>query len=210
MQGMPSAHRRLATSFGAGLAVAAVAGWFVAWEVTMLAAWTAAASTFLAMAWRAVWGADSARTRAIAQGQDETRLSADLIILAASVISLVGVGFILLKAEREQGLAQASMTTLGLVSIVLAWSAVHTVYALRYADLYYVHDGGIEFHEGEPPDYRDFAYFAFTIGMTYQVSDTELQTKLVRRMVLRHALLSYVFGTAIIAVAINAVAGLAR
>ena len=80
----------------------------------------------------------------------------------------------------------------------------------RYADLYYTQDGGIDFNGDDVPDYRDFAYLAFTIGMTYQVSDTNLQTKAVRRTALRHALLSYLFGTAIIAVMINVVASIAR
>ncbi len=97
-----------------------------------------------------------------------------------------------------------------MISVLLAWAVVHTVYALRYADLYYSLEGGIQFNEVEAPDYRDFAYLAFTIGMTYQVSDTNLQAKAIRHTALRHALLSYLFGTAIIAMTINIVAGLAH
>jgi len=84
------------------------------------------------------------------------------------------------------------------------------VYTLRYADLYYQHEGGLDFNQTEEPDYRDFAYLAFTIGMTYQVSDTNLRLKAVRRTALRHALLSYLFGAVIIAMTINIVASLAN
>ena len=131
-------------------------------------------------------------------------------MLVACVASLVGVGFILLKASRAEGAGAAGMTGLGVLSVVLAWGVVHLVYALRYADLYYSNGDGIDFNESGDPNYRDFAYLAFTIGMTYQVSDTNLKTKAIRHTALRHALLSYLFGTAIIAVMINVVAGLAH
>jgi uncharacterized membrane protein len=94
------------------------------------------------------------------------------------------------------------------VSVALAWMSVHTVYVLRYARLYYSPpDGGIDFH-GERPDYADFAYLALTIGMTFQVSDTDLTGKRVRRSALHHALLSYVFGTGIVAITVSSVAAL--
>ncbi|MGH9277374.1 MAG: DUF1345 domain-containing protein, partial [Acidimicrobiales bacterium] len=95
-----------------------------------------------------------------------------------------------------------------LFGIVLAWAVVHSVYTLRYARLYYQEGGGIDFSQAADPDYRDFAYVAFTIGMTYQVSDTEVASRSIRHTVLRHALLSFVFGTAILAVTINVVASL--
>jgi uncharacterized membrane protein len=154
--------------------------------------------------------ADSATTRVIAGRQDESRVASDIIILCACVASLIGVGLILLKASDARGGALAGMTALGVVSVVLAWMLVHTVFTLRYADLYYAHDHGVDFNESDDPDYLDFAYLAFTIGMTYQVSDTDLQTEPIRHMALRHALLSYLFGTAIIAMTINVVAGIAQ
>ena len=88
------------------------------------------------------------------------------------------------------------------------WLSVHTVFVLRYARLYYSPpDGGIDFHD-EPPDYRDFAYLALTIGMSFQVSDTDLLGKRIRRVALHHALLSYVFATGIVAIAVSSVAAL--
>ena len=88
---------------------------------------------------------------------------------------------------------------------------VHTVYTLKYARLFYQGTpGGIAFNEPEPPQYTDFAYLAFTIGMTFQVSDTDLQDKDVRRTVLHHAWISFPLGAVIIAASINLVAGLAK
>jgi uncharacterized membrane protein len=99
----------------------------------------------------------------------------------------------------------------GVGAIVSSWGVVHTVFTLRYAALYYRGpDGGVNFNEDDQPTYVDFAYLAFTIGMTYQVSDTNLTTKEIRHTALRHALLSYLFGTVIIAATINLAAGLVK
>lgn len=97
---------------------------------------------------------------------------------------------------------------IGLTSIVLAWILVHMNFALRYAFLYYyAHDGGIKFDDTDKkPIFSDFLYFAFTIGMTYQVSDSQVTNQKIRSTVLRHALLSFLFGTTIIAVSINFIA----
>jgi uncharacterized membrane protein len=95
------------------------------------------------------------------------------------------------------------------LSVALSWAAVHTVFALRYAHLFYGHSGGIDFGS-DAPDYRDFAYLAFTIGMTFQVSDTAIGSQEIRRTVLRHALLSYVFSVVIVATTINVIVGLFR
>jgi Protein of unknown function (DUF1345) len=99
----------------------------------------------------------------------------------------------------------------GVATVGLSWLVVHTVFRLRYALLYYTaHAGEIEFNQHSPPRYSDFAYLAFTLGMTFQVSDTDLQTPHIRATALRHALLSYLFGAVILATSINLVAGLAR
>jgi len=192
-----------------GLIAGGVAGRLAAWEVSVLIGWCGAAGTFVGVAWAVMLKADSVQTRSIATREDDTRVTTDLVMLAASTASLVGVAFILVKASSAEGLAVAGLTGLGVISVVLAWVMVHTLFTLRYAHLYYSNDGGIDFNEAEDPDYRDFAYLAFTIGMTYQVSDTDLETKAIRRTALKQSLLSYLFGTAIIAMTINIVAGLA-
>ena len=110
-----------------------------------------------------------------------------------------------------QGGQSAVDAVLSVGSVALAWVSVHTVYLTRYAGLYYAGaPGGIDFNEDEPPQYSDFAYLAFTIGMTFQVSDTDLTNKEIRAAALRHALLSFLFVAVILAATINLVAGLAN
>jgi uncharacterized membrane protein len=105
--------------------------------------------------------------------------------------------------------AKAYLIAICVGSVALSWATVHTIFTLRYARTYYeAPDGGIDFNEDDPPTYLDFAYLAFTIGMTFQVSDTNLTIKPIRRTALRHALLSYLFGAVIVALSINVVASL--
>ena len=130
-----------------------------------------------------------------------------LILVTASMVSLVGVGLVLAKATQEGGRTEFVMSVVAVVTIVLSWGVVQTAYVLRYAHLYYnPPPGGVGFDETDP-DYLDFAYLPVTIGMTYQVSDTDIRKRTIRRAALGHALLSYVFGAVIIAAAINIVAG---
>jgi uncharacterized membrane protein len=122
----------------------------------------------------------------------------------------VGVGFALFQASREAGASLVLISLVALMTVTLSWLLIHAVYTVRYADLYYTSHGGIEFGGGDEPTYSDFAYIAFTIGMTYQVSDTAINSRPIRRVALVHALLSYLFGVAIIATTINVVASLLR
>ena len=117
----------------------------------------------------------------------------------------------LITASSGKGGAQDALAGFGVFSVALSWFTVHTLFALRYARLFYLGSpGGIDFNQKTPPPrYLDFAYLAFTIGMTYQVSDTDLQTPPIRATALRHALLSYLFGAIILATTINLIAGLA-
>jgi uncharacterized membrane protein len=85
---------------------------------------------------------------------------------------------------------------------------VHTVFTLHYAHRYFEADGGIEFPKTDDPTYLDFAYVAFTVGMTFQVSDTEISDRSIRWLLLRHAALAYLFGTVIVGLTINLLAGL--
>lgn len=192
-----------------GIIVATVAASFTPWQVSSLLAWDTGAAIFCVWVWVAVRGADAATTQRIATREDDSRPAADLVLIAASVASLVGVGFALLQASNESGVPRALTTAVAVATVVSSWLAVQTVFTLRYAHLYYL-DGGIDFHNEQAPDYGDFAYVAFTLGMTFQVSDTDLTSKKIRATALRHALLSYVFGIAVIAITINAVAGLLR
>ena len=136
---------------------------------------------------------------------------ADTVIVSAAIAELASVGLILVKVAHSHGGMKALLLTIGVLSVILAWAAVHTMFALRYGRIYYTGlDGGIDFNQKSPPDYADFAYMAFTIGMTFQVSDTDLTSKAMRRMAMRHSLISYMFGAIIIGLVINVVASLLR
>jgi uncharacterized membrane protein len=174
-----------------------------------LLAWDLASLAFVTSVWATIWHFDGAQTERLAAREDPTRTVADLLTLGAAVASLVAVGVLLGQAARSRGATQELLAGLGLASVSLSWLTVHTVFALRYAKLYYDGpDGGIEFKDEPRPVYSDFAYLAFTIGMTYQVSDTDLRTNEIRRTALRHGLLSFVFGTGIVATTINLIASL--
>ena len=166
------------------------------------------AGSFLVWVWWTIRGSDAEETARIAKTEDPSRTLADLVLVSASVASLLGVGFALVKASSQAGAARALITAVAVMTVAVSWSAVHALFTLRYADLYYAADGGIDFHDDRAPDYGDFAYVAFTIGMTYQVSDTDLVSRPIRMTALRHALLSYLFGIAVIAATINVIAGL--
>jgi uncharacterized membrane protein len=155
---------------------------------------------------------DAAATKAHATREDPGRAQTDLIVLIAAVASLAAVGVVLIRASSAKGSAQDLLVALGVLSVALSWFAVHTLFSLRYARLYYAgRAGGINFNQKElPPRYLDFAYLAFTIGMTFQVSDTDLETPTIRATALRHALISYLFGAVILGATINLIAGLAN
>jgi len=141
--------------------------------------------------------------------EDPSNPVAEIVVVAASIAALVAVAFALVRAGQTTGSTKALLIGLGVVSVVVSWLVVHTVYMLRYARSYYGDPrGGIGFNEDDDPAYLDFAYFSFTIGMTFQVSDTNIGSKDIRRLALQHALLSYLFGAVILATAINVFASL--
>jgi uncharacterized membrane protein len=199
---------RLIVAGALGVAVAVGAAFFLPWQVSSLLGWDAAAAAFCVWVWLAIHGSDATATHRHATREDDSRPAAELVLIAASVASLLGVGVALLQASNESGIPRALTTGVAVLTVGLSWLAVHTVFTLRYAHLYYLQGGGIDFHNERAPDYGDFAYVAFTLGMTYQVSDTDLTSKVIRMTALRHALLSYVFGISVIAIMINVVAGL--
>ena len=206
-----SARRRVLTAVVTGLVAGVVAGAFVAWELAVLTGWDAAALTYVAWIWLAVWRMDARATAHQAEREDPTRAAADMVLLSAALASLLAVGFVIVRAGTHHGLPQVVQVGLGVASVLLSWAVVHTVFAMRYARLYYAGaNGGADFHQEEEPRFSDFAYLSFTVGMTFQVSDTELNTSAFRATVLRHSLLSYLFGTVIVALTINLVAGLTK
>jgi uncharacterized membrane protein len=202
-----SSLQRALIAFGAGVAATAVLVWVAPWQLSVLTGWCTATAVFMLRVWIPCARMTADHVAAWAPVEDDTRATATTLLLGAAVASIVGVAYALHKASITDGVERVLLTSAALGTVVLSWLLVNTVYTLRYAHLYYSPPaGGVDFQDG-PPDYRDFAYLAFTIGMTYQVSDTGLRTKKFRRTLLGHALLSYLFGTVIIATLINTVAG---
>jgi uncharacterized membrane protein len=194
----------------AGAIVAALVGAFGSWPNAPVAGWDTSAAIFIIWVWAATIGPmSSTQTAAHATREDPGNAATDLFVLIASVASLAAVGVVLIQATSAKGATQDLLAGFGLGSVALSWFAVHTLFTLRYARLYYTGtDGGVNFNQKTPPRYLDFAYLAFTLGMTFQVSDTDLETPSIRATALRHALLSYLFGAVILATTINLVAGL--
>jgi uncharacterized membrane protein len=206
-------HRRGRTGWKMGISVGTgvVVGASVAFldgRYAVIAGWAAACLVYVTWVWVAVWRLDAPATKEHATLEDPGRRTADLILLAASAASVFAVVYILVDAKHLSGGRQLGVALLAVVSVALSWTLVHTLYALRYARMYYRRDGGIDFNQKEEPRYSDFAYLSFTLGMTFQVSDTNIRSSYIRRAVLRHTLLSYLFGTVIVAATVNLVAGL--
>jgi uncharacterized membrane protein len=203
--------RRVAIVAAVGLAAFAVTLPFIGWELATLAGWDVAAAAFLVVSWEVILRSDGERTRTLATREDETRQTAAALVLGARLASLLAVVYALALAGDKHDFERGAYIATALLTVVLSWAVVNTLYTLRYADIHYRHaTRGVEFGGGEhgTPDFRDFAYLAFTVGMCYQVSDQTLRSRHLRRAVLVHSLVSYVFGVVIIASTINAVAGL--
>jgi uncharacterized membrane protein len=207
----PSSRIRLAASGVAGAVGAIVVAAVGPWWLIALAAWILAALVYVVWMWLTIWPLGSRETAEQARREDLGRATTDIVLLSASFVSLLAIGLVLVRAGQMTGLDKGLLVGTCVLSIVLAWTVVHTVFTVRYADLYYDGEsGGIDFNEDDPPCYADFAYLAWTIGMTFQVSDTDLKTKTIRRTALRHAILSYVFGALIVATTVNLIAGLGK
>lgn len=193
--------------FGILAAIATIK--LVNWRLAPLLGWDAGAIVYLLWLWVQLWPMNGRVTAAHAVREDPSRGMADTIVLIASVASLITVAIVLVAAGKAQGTHRLLEILLGIVSVVVAWIVVHTIFVLRYAELYYSDEpGGVDFPKTPEPRYQDFAYLAFTIGMTFQVSDTGFQTTGFRRTALHHGLISYLFGTVIVATTINLIAGL--
>jgi uncharacterized membrane protein len=204
-----SAATRVTTAASAGICAGLVAAQPGSWQIGTLVGWDVAAAVYVAWTWSSIWHRDPAATARLALREDPGRATADALLLVASVASVLAVA-LAITADRAGGPGERELRAgLAVASVALSWTVVQTVFTLHYARLYYSHPaGGIDFNQEAPPRYGDFAYLAFTVGMTFQVSDTDLQTSPLRAAALRHALLSYLLGAVILATTINLVAGL--
>lgn len=187
---------------GTGVAVGLPAGA----PLGFLAAISAALTFFVVAGWIVLWSMDADATRRNV-GREEFRPALEeTVVVAATLGGLVAIVLLLLIGDSGLGEAGAAVALCG---VFMAWASLHLMYATRYAYMYYEQpEGGIDFNTDDPPRYTDFLYFSYNLGMTYQVSDTSVATSAFRAVVLRHCLLSYVFGISVLATTINLVTGI--
>jgi uncharacterized membrane protein len=204
--------RRAVLSLAAGLFAGVVVAMFTTPRLLPLVSWTVTLTLLLGWVWRMSWLQDWRGTKRLAELESATR-STDVWLLAAAVASLALVVVALVQSSSQRNATAVASVLLSVLSVTLSWALVNTVYAFKYARLYYFGEpdtGGIDFKQDDPPTYSDFAYLAFTMGMSFAVSETEPTATRVRRVALGHALLSYAFGTGVMAVAINLVTNLGQ
>ncbi|HEX4084216.1 MAG TPA: DUF1345 domain-containing protein [Chthoniobacteraceae bacterium] len=180
---------------------------------SLIAAWDGFALVLLALVWAGMCAADISHMRARAREQDVSRFVVFIFTITAACLSIFAVVALLSAAKQSShvGLHAA----LSVVAVASSWTLVHTVFALRYAHAYYDEGetpekpaAGLEFPNDDAPNYFDFAYFSFVIGMTCQVSDVQISAKGLRGTALIHGTLSFCFNTVILALTINTISGL--
>jgi uncharacterized membrane protein len=211
------AHHRV--FIGCFLAVLAFFGLYgrVAFPTELVVVWDVFALTMVVLAWIVIVTKDPYDARRNARLQDASATFLFVLVISAATVSLVAVGLLLGTAHKASHSVLAGHVVLAVTAVVLSWALVHTLFALRYAHRYF-HDarkverhevmGGLIFPGKRSPDYFDFAYFSFVIGMTCQVSDVQVSSPKMRRLVLVHGLISFAFNTAILALFVNIIAGL--
>ena len=195
----------------AGVVIGLVAALWTPWQMAVLIGFDLASAVHLVWLWVQIGPCDAEQTRRLAEPEADSNIAVRAVMFLAAGASLVGVVLGLTTARTMQPPASGVMITLSVVTVALAWALVHSTYTLRYAHLYYHGEpGGIEFPPDgfDAPDYRDFAYVAFTVGMSFTVAETPPSTRAMRRMITGHALLSYIFGAVIVGMVINVMAGL--
>ncbi len=203
------ARTRLAVMLIAAAIAATTTALTTSGKYAPVAGWDAAAMVFSMWVWIVIAPMNAGATKSHATRENPGRAISDVIITLAAIASLAAVGVVLIQAASAKGATQGLLAGFGVASIALSWFAVHTLFTLRYALLYYTGaDGGIDFNQKLPARYLDFAYLSFTIGMTFQVSDTDIEKPTIRATALRHALLSYLLGAVVLASSINLVVSL--
>ncbi|HEX3901493.1 MAG TPA: DUF1345 domain-containing protein [Polyangia bacterium] len=205
------AHGRLVTAAVLGVATALVVPARLGVSVRLLAAWDAVALVMTIFAWMIILPSGPQETHRHAGTHDPGRRAVSVLVILTSGVSLLATAVILRQARRYPPDVRWLFVALCVLTVAGAWVLTHSAYALRYAHLYYRDDeegvGGLTFPDEAAPCYLDFAYFAFTIGMCFQVSDVSVPSRQIRRAVLGHSVLSFLYNTAILATAINLAVG---
>jgi uncharacterized membrane protein len=212
------ARHRLLVGLAAGAATFfAVREHLRLWSAA-IAGWNTVAVVVLALDWVTILTTPQRKIRELAQQQDLSRFLVFLFVVVISSAALFAVGFLVSVKKSETGGHFIIHLLLTLLTVIFSWTLVHTVFGFRYAHAFYgdsddpgvqKHAGGLIFPGDRPPDYFDFAYFSFVVGMTCQVSDVQITSRRMRRLTLAQSILSFGFNTIVLALVINiAVSGL--
>ncbi|MCW3119599.1 MAG: transrane protein [Chitinophagaceae bacterium] len=182
----------------------------------VMLAWDAFSLCLLSLYWIIFFTTSPSYIRKLAATEDTSRVVIFIITLISATASMAAVVLLLVTKNEKTAEIKILHLVIAIAGMILSWILVHTVFAVRYAHLYYadhktkpgIHAGGLNFPDDDKPDFVDFAYFSFVLGMTFQVSDVSITLKNIRRMVLWHSLISFGYNVVIIALTINVVAGL--
>lgn len=210
-----NASRRLLLTMTIGLLAFVLPQPWLSLHTRALIGWNAGSLTYLLLAWSAVAKADAEMTKVRAQLYDQSGYVIFLLVVVASSASFVAIGFIVGDAKALPLAPRAAHLTLSILALLLSWLLIHTLFAFHYAHEYYWrerpsndHIRGLRFPGEKEPDYLDFVYYSFVVGMTSQVSDVAVVARHMRRVTLIHGILSFVFNITILAMSINIIGGM--
>lgn len=208
------ASHRIALAVATGVAIYFVSDRFFPFKTSLLVAWDAGASIYLGMAWTVIARADTAMTRARMRSQDQGAFVIFLAVVTAACASVVAIALLIAEVKNATVWLRSWHLALAVLALTLSWLLIQTLFGFHYARRYYTHSSdpdcepkGLAFPGGHEPDFLDFAYFSFVVGMTSQTSDVAVTGRHMRRLTLIHGFLSFCFNIAILAMAINIIAG---
>ena len=178
--------------------------------VRLMIGWDTFSIFMVAFGWITFFKTNAKQIRAQAKVQDENRVVIFIIILIATLAGMTAVILLIITKTENKEVSEFKIP-IAVAGMLLSWLLIHTTFTLRYAHIFYgnheekpdTHAGGLEFPKEDKPDYLDFAYFSFNVGMTFQVSDVVVTSKRLRKLVLLHSLISFIFATIMIALTIN-------
>jgi uncharacterized membrane protein len=211
------AHHRLTIAVIASVVAAFVSKEFLPATETILVTWMCFALVNIVFEWLIILKAHPQDVRRLATLQDSSRTVIFLFIVIGTMISLLSIVFLMKSPANATSEQVTFHVMLNVLSVIISWWLVHTVFTLRYAHSYYkqvdregkeVPACGLKFPGEDKPDYMDFIYFSFNMGVAFQVSDVAITSSKMRRLVWLHSLISFAFNTAIVALSINIVSGL--
>ena len=201
---------RVAIAVIVGAAVWATLRIWFSGQFSVLASWDVGVLCLLALDWLLVARTDEQLTRLRAQRNDPNRYVIFLLVISAASASFVAIGFIVGDIKELAFWPRVGRISLSVAALLLSWLLIHTLFAFHYARLYYfrppeqkTHQRGLRFPDDDEPDYLDFAYYSFVVGMTSQVSDVAVLSRQMRRLTTIHGVLSFIYNIAILAMSIN-------